>query len=82
MGNSNPVTLGRGALGEVEPFTQLDNIIDEHGGSDTDVKSSIGKAMTAFPQLNDIWDSKQLSASQYQSRDLQYERQDNSTVWS
>ncbi|VDO58802.1 unnamed protein product [Schistosoma margrebowiei] len=82
MGNTNPVTLGRGALGEVEPFTKLDNIIDEQGESDADVKSGIGKTMTAFPQLRNIWDSKQLSASQYQSQDIQYERQDNSTIWS
>ncbi|VDP54191.1 unnamed protein product [Schistosoma curassoni] len=58
MGNTNPITLGREALGEVETSTQLDSIIDEQEGSDADVKSRIGKAMTAFPRLRNIWDSK------------------------
>ncbi|VDO58411.1 unnamed protein product [Schistosoma curassoni] len=39
----------------------LDSIIDEHGGSDTDVKAWIGKARAAYLQLKNIWNSKQLS---------------------
>ncbi|VDP03272.1 unnamed protein product [Schistosoma margrebowiei] len=54
--------------------------IDEHGRSDADIKARIGKATTAFPQLNNIWNSKHLSLNQYQSYNLQYERQYSSTV--
>ncbi|VDO63231.1 unnamed protein product [Schistosoma margrebowiei] len=40
-----------------------DHIIDEQGGSDADVKARIGKARTAFLQLRNIWNSKQLSTN-------------------
>ncbi|VDO53967.1 unnamed protein product [Schistosoma margrebowiei] len=60
--NSNPITLGCETLEDVEFFTYLGNIIDEQGGSDADVKVRIGKARTAFLQLN-IWNSKQLSTN-------------------
>ncbi|VDO95842.1 unnamed protein product [Schistosoma margrebowiei] len=39
------------------------NIIDEHGGSDADVKARIGKARAAYLQLRNIWNSKQLSTN-------------------
>ncbi|VDP31282.1 unnamed protein product [Schistosoma margrebowiei] len=39
------------------------SIIDEQGGSDADVKTRIGKARTAFLQLKNIWNSKQLSTN-------------------
>ncbi|VDO92612.1 unnamed protein product [Schistosoma margrebowiei] len=48
---------------DVESFTCLRNIIDEQGGSGADVKARIGKARTAFLQLKNIWDSKQLSTN-------------------
>ncbi|VDO76086.1 unnamed protein product [Schistosoma curassoni] len=38
-------------------------MIDERGMFDADIKSRIGKARTAFLQLNNIWNSKQLSNS-------------------
>ena len=41
----------------------MGNIIDEQGGSDADVKARICKAKTAFLQLNNIWNSKQLSTN-------------------
>ncbi|VDO88929.1 unnamed protein product [Schistosoma margrebowiei] len=47
----------------VESFTYLGSIIDEQGGSDADVKARIGKARTAFLQLKNIWNSKQLSTN-------------------
>ncbi|VDP30519.1 unnamed protein product [Schistosoma margrebowiei] len=81
-GNSNPITLDGETLENVESFTYLGSIIDKHGGSDADVKARIGKARTAFLQLNNIWNSKQLSVNQYQSENLQYQRQGSSTVWS
>ncbi|VDP09959.1 unnamed protein product [Schistosoma margrebowiei] len=39
------------------------SIIDEHGSSDADVKARIGKTRTAFLQLKNIWNSKQLSTN-------------------
>ncbi|VDP58092.1 unnamed protein product [Schistosoma margrebowiei] len=59
--NSNPITLDGETLEDVESFTYLGSIIDEQGGSDADVKARIGKAKTAFLQLKNIWNSKQLS---------------------
>ncbi|VDO59429.1 unnamed protein product [Schistosoma margrebowiei] len=61
--NSNPITLDGETLEEVESFTYLGNIINERGGSDADVKARIGKARTAFLQLKNIWNSKQLSTN-------------------
>ncbi|VDO80148.1 unnamed protein product [Schistosoma margrebowiei] len=51
---SNPIRATGGVKG---------SIIDEQGGSDTDVKARIGKARTAFLQLKNIWNSKQLSTN-------------------
>ncbi|VDP30989.1 unnamed protein product [Schistosoma margrebowiei] len=48
---------------DVESFTYLGSIIDEQGGSDADVKAKIGKARVAFLQLENIWNSKQLSTN-------------------
>ncbi|VDP55967.1 unnamed protein product [Schistosoma margrebowiei] len=60
--NSNPITLGGETLEDVESFTYLVScIIDEQGGSDAHRKSKISKVRTAFLQLNNIWNSKQLS---------------------
>ncbi|VDP49555.1 unnamed protein product [Schistosoma margrebowiei] len=44
----------------VKTFTYLGSIIGEHGGSGADVKARIGKARTAYLQLKNIWNSKQL----------------------
>ncbi|VDO48658.1 unnamed protein product [Schistosoma margrebowiei] len=73
--NTNPFTLDGETLENVEPFTYLGSIIDEHRGTDADVKVRFGKARTAFLQFNNIWNSKQLSVNQYQSGNLQYQRQ-------
>ncbi|VDP51775.1 unnamed protein product [Schistosoma margrebowiei] len=61
--NSNPITPDGETLEDVESFTYLRSIIDEQGGSDADVKARIGKARTAFLQLKNIWNSKQLSTN-------------------
>ncbi|VDO51827.1 unnamed protein product [Schistosoma margrebowiei] len=61
--NSNPITLDGETLEDVESFTYLGSIIDEQEGSDADVKAGISKARTAFLQLKNIWNSKQLSAN-------------------
>ncbi|VDO90045.1 unnamed protein product [Schistosoma margrebowiei] len=47
----------------VKALTYLGSIIDEHGGSDADVKVQIGKARAAYLQLKHIWNSKQLSTN-------------------
>ncbi|VDP63474.1 unnamed protein product [Schistosoma mattheei] len=54
----------------------LGSIIDEHGGSDADVKARIGKARAAFLQLEEHMELK-TTFNQYQSENLQYERQDS-----
>ncbi|VDO67236.1 unnamed protein product [Schistosoma margrebowiei] len=61
--NSNPITLYGETLEDVESLTYLGSIIDEQEGSDADVKARIGKARTAFLQLKNIWNSKQLSTN-------------------
>ncbi|VDP29657.1 unnamed protein product [Schistosoma margrebowiei] len=38
------------------------NIVDKQGVSDADVKTRFGKTRTAFLQVKNIWNSKQLSA--------------------
>ncbi|VDP76628.1 unnamed protein product [Schistosoma mattheei] len=60
---SNPNTLDGETLEDVESFTYLESIIDEQGGPDADVKATIGKARAAFLQLENIWNSKQLSTN-------------------
>ncbi|CAH8556054.1 unnamed protein product [Schistosoma curassoni] len=61
--DNNPITLDGETLEDVESFIYLGSIIDEQGGSDADVKARIGKAMVAFLQLKNIWNSKQLSTN-------------------
>ncbi|VDP32177.1 unnamed protein product [Schistosoma mattheei] len=48
------ITLDREDLEDVKTSTYLGSIIDEHGGSDADVKVRIGKARAAYLQLNNI----------------------------
>ncbi|VDP44290.1 unnamed protein product [Schistosoma margrebowiei] len=70
--STDSVTLNGETLEEVESFTYLDSTINEHGGSYADVKARVGKARTAFLRLKNIWNSKQLSANQYEIQNLQY----------
>ncbi|VDP39473.1 unnamed protein product [Schistosoma curassoni] len=51
---NNRITLGREGSKDVKTFTYLGSIIDEHGGSDADVKARIGKERAAYLQLKDI----------------------------
>ncbi|VDP56722.1 unnamed protein product [Schistosoma curassoni] len=50
-------------MDDIKTFTYLGSIVDEHGGSDADVKAQIGKARAAYLQLKDIWNSRQLSTN-------------------
>ncbi|VDP34362.1 unnamed protein product [Schistosoma margrebowiei] len=59
---TDPITIDREDSEDVKTFTYLGSIIDEHGGSDADVKARIGKAR-AYLQLRNIWNSKQLSTN-------------------
>ncbi|VDP40188.1 unnamed protein product [Schistosoma curassoni] len=55
---TNPITIDGEDLEDVENFIYLVRIIDEHGGSDADVKARIGKARAAYLQLRNIWNPK------------------------
>ena len=48
---------------EVESFTYLGNVMDKSGGTDTDVKTRIGKAQAAFNMLKKVWSSREISTS-------------------
>ncbi|VDO82692.1 unnamed protein product [Schistosoma margrebowiei] len=61
--NTETVALGGEILEDVESFTNLGSIIDERGGSDSDIKSKIGKAGIEFLQLKNTWNSKQFSTN-------------------
>ncbi|VDP81586.1 unnamed protein product [Schistosoma mattheei] len=57
------ITLDGEELEDVDTFTYLSSIIDEHGGSDADVKARTVKARAAYIQLENIWNSKSLSTN-------------------
>ncbi|VDP58220.1 unnamed protein product [Schistosoma margrebowiei] len=64
MENTDPITLGGGALEEVDSFTYLvSSIIDEQRRSDAGVKARIDKVRTAFLHLRNICNTKQLSTN-------------------
>ncbi|VDP39232.1 unnamed protein product [Schistosoma curassoni] len=66
----NPITIDGEDLEDVKTFTYLGSIIDEHSGSEADVKARIGKARAAYLQSKNIWNSKQLSANQHKGQDF------------
>ncbi|VDP33429.1 unnamed protein product [Schistosoma curassoni] len=78
---TNPVTIDGEDLEDVKTFTYLGSIIDEHSESDADVKARIGKTITAYLQLKNICNSKQLSVNQHQGQNFQYKYEDSSIVW-
>ncbi|VDP61308.1 unnamed protein product [Schistosoma curassoni] len=45
---TNPIRIDGEDLEDVKTFTYLGSIIDEHDGSDADVKARIGKARAAY----------------------------------
>ncbi|VDP51302.1 unnamed protein product [Schistosoma mattheei] len=51
---NNPITIDGEDLKDVKTFKYLCSIIDEHGGSDADVKAQIGKTREAYLQLRKI----------------------------
>ncbi|VDO81815.1 unnamed protein product [Schistosoma margrebowiei] len=54
---TDPITIDGEDLEDIKTFTYLGSIIDEHGGSDADVKARIYKAKAAYLQLRNIWNS-------------------------
>ncbi|VDP27967.1 unnamed protein product [Schistosoma margrebowiei] len=60
---TNPITIDGEDSEDVKTFTYLGSIIDEHGGSDADVKARIGKAGAVYLHLRNIWNSKQSSTN-------------------
>mgnify|MGYP001794635880 CR=1 FL=1 len=55
--NSEPVLLDNDPLQTTNAFNYLGSIINETGDTDNDVTARIGKARTAFQNLNNIWRS-------------------------
>ncbi|VDO64052.1 unnamed protein product [Schistosoma margrebowiei] len=51
---TNPITIDGKDLEDVKTFTYLGSIIDERGGSDSDVKARICKARSEYMQLRNI----------------------------
>ncbi|VDP80444.1 unnamed protein product [Schistosoma curassoni] len=78
--NINTITFDGETMEDEESFTYMGNIIDEQGGSDAGVNVRIEKAWTISLQMKKIWNSNQLSASQHQTHNPQYEHEDSSTV--
>ncbi|CAH8503909.1 unnamed protein product [Schistosoma guineensis] len=60
---TNPTTLDGETLESVESFMHLRSIIDEQGELDADIMARISEAKAVFLQLNNIWNSKQLSTN-------------------
>ena len=55
------VTVEGKPLEEVTSFTYLGSIVDTTGGTEADIKARIGKARTAFIQLQKVWKANKLS---------------------
>ncbi|VDP62222.1 unnamed protein product [Schistosoma mattheei] len=68
----NPIIINGEDLEDAKPFTYLGSIIDEHGGSDADVKARIAKARAVYLQLKNICNSKQLSTNTKKSNKLRH----------
>jgi len=58
-----PITVSDKPIREVESFTYLGSNVDKQGGTDSDIKSRIGKARSAFIMLKNIWASKEIRIS-------------------
>ncbi|VDP83980.1 unnamed protein product [Schistosoma mattheei] len=60
---NNQTTIDGEDLEKVRGFKYLCSIIDEHGGSDAEVKAQIGKARATYLQLKNMCNSKQPSSN-------------------
>ena len=59
----NAGTIEEEELGEVASFIYLGSVTDKSGGTDTDVKTRIGKARSAFNMLKKVWSSREIGTS-------------------
>ena len=50
-----PATVGGEPIRKVESFVYLGSVVDQQGGTDRDITTSIGKARAAFVTLKSIW---------------------------
>ncbi|VDP46831.1 unnamed protein product [Schistosoma mattheei] len=67
-------------LEDVESFTYLGSIIDEQRGSDADAGED-WQSKGRIPTIEEHMELK-TTFDQYQGQNLQYQRQNSSTVWS
>ncbi|VDP29710.1 unnamed protein product [Schistosoma curassoni] len=72
---TNPITIDGEHLENVKTFTHSGSIIDEHGGSNADVKAWIGKARAATEEHREL----KATVNQHHGQDFQYKRQDSPT---
>ena len=59
----NPVQLNGGNIEEVDEFTYLGSKVNITGGSESDIKTRISKARTAFNLLKKVWKAREISKS-------------------
>jgi hypothetical protein len=59
--NSDNLNLNDNLIERVNHFTYLESIIDESGGTETDVATRIQKARVAFGALHKIWNLRAYS---------------------
>ncbi|VDO56848.1 unnamed protein product [Schistosoma margrebowiei] len=57
------ITIDGEDLEDIRTFTYLCSIVEEHDGSDADMKGWIGEARAAYLSSKNIWNSKQLSTN-------------------
>ncbi|VDP43047.1 unnamed protein product [Schistosoma curassoni] len=78
---TNQITLDREDLEDVKTYTYMGSIIDEHSGSDADVKAPIGKARAAYRQLKNICNSTVCAPTPISEFPIQMSRQFYFTRW-
>ena len=59
--NAEKINIDGKELEDVDKFTYLGSIVNNEGGSDTDIKCRIGKSAAVFKTLRPIWTSKEIS---------------------
>ena len=59
--NNDPITVEGENLEVVEKFTYLGSVINHQGGTTIDVQTRINKVRFSFSQLNNIWNSGNIS---------------------
>ena len=73
--------IGRGSSEEVDHFAYLGSVADTQGGTETDVKARIGKAMVAFLQMRIIFGiPTSFRLKKKQDQNLQYKCQGCSSL--